>query len=85
MHLRARRDGGAAVLEVADEGSGIEPEQIARVFDRFYRADEARAGRRGAGLGLAIAKEIVEVHGSAIEVESAPGHGTTFSFRLTLA
>jgi signal transduction histidine kinase len=84
VHLRARRDGEAAVLEVADEGSGIEPEQIARVFDRFYRADEARAGRGGAGLGLAIAKEIVEVHDSAIEVESAPGHGTTFSFRLTL-
>jgi signal transduction histidine kinase len=84
VHLRARRDGGAALLEVADEGSGIEPEQIARVFDRFYRADEARAGRGGAGLGLAIAKEIVEVHDSAIEVESAPGHGTTFSFRLAL-
>jgi signal transduction histidine kinase len=84
VHLRARRDGDAAVLEVADEGSGIEPEQIARVFDRFYRADEARAGRGGAGLGLAIAKEIVEVHDSAIEVESAPGHGTTFSFRLAL-
>ena len=85
VHLRARRDGEAALLEVADEGSGIEPEQIARVFDRFYRADEARAGRGGAGLGLAIAKEIVEVHGSTIEVESAPGMGTTFGFRLAIA
>ena len=85
VHLRARRAGDAALLEVADEGSGIEPEQIERVFDRFYRADESRAGRGGAGLGLAIAKEIVEVHGSTIEVHSAPGEGTTFGFRLALA
>ncbi len=85
VHMRARVEGEAAILEVADEGSGIEPEQIARVFDRFYRADEARAGRGGAGLGLAIAKEIVEVHGSSIDVESAPGAGTVFRFRLMLA
>ena len=86
VHLRARRDGdAAALLEVADEGSGIEPEQIARVFDRFYRADVARAGSRGAGLGLAIAKEIVEVHDSSISVESEPGKGATFGFRLALA
>ena len=85
VHLRARLDGDAALLEVADEGSGIEPEQIGRVFDRFYRADQARAGRGGAGLGLAIAKEIVEVHGSSIQVESVPGTGTTFGFRLAIA
>jgi signal transduction histidine kinase len=85
VHLRARLDGQGAVLEVADEGSGIEPEQITRVFDRFYRSDQARAGRGGAGLGLAIAKEIVEVHGSSIQVDSAPGQGATFSFTLAIA
>jgi signal transduction histidine kinase len=66
VHLRARRTADAVHLEVSDEGPGIEPEQLARVFERFYRADEARPGAKkgGAGLGLAIAKEIVEAHGS---------------------
>jgi PAS domain S-box-containing protein len=85
IHLRARRDGDGALIEVADEGSGIEPDQLSHVFDRFYRADEARSGSRGAGLGLAIAKEIVEVHDSSIEVESTPDQGTTFWFRLPIA
>jgi two-component system sensor histidine kinase VicK len=85
IHLRAHSDGVSVLLEVADEGSGIEPEQLSHVFDRFYRADEARSGSRGAGLGLAIAKEIVEVHDSSIQVESAPGKGTTFGFRLPVA
>jgi len=85
VRLRARRDASGAHLEVADEGSGIEPGQMSRVFDRFYRADAARSATRGAGLGLAIAKEIVEVHGSSIEVESAPGEGATFGFHLATA
>lgn len=85
VHLRARRKGDAVQLEVADEGSGIEPEQVSRVFERFYRADVARSGGGGAGLGLAIAKEIVEAHGSSISVVSVPNTGTTFGFRLPLA
>ncbi len=85
VHLRARQHADSVRLEVADEGSGIEPEQLARVFERFYRADAARAGGGGAGLGLAIAKEIVEAHGSSIDVTSAPGQGTTFGFDLPLA
>lgn len=85
VHLRARRDGGDVVVEVADEGSGIDPEQLSRVFERFYRADAARVGGKGTGLGLAIAKEIVEAHGSAIEVDSTPGRGTAFWFRLPAA
>jgi len=84
VHLRARREGDGALLEVADEGSGIEPDQMPRVFDRFFRADVSRAGTRGAGLGLAIAKEIVEAHGSTIQVESAPGEGATFGFWLAI-
>jgi len=84
IHLSAKTVGNRVRLSVADEGTGIEPEQIERVFERFYRADTARAGGSGTGLGLAIAKEIVEAHGSSIEVTSASG-GTTFSFELLLA
>ncbi|MDP2400429.1 MAG: ATP-binding protein [Actinomycetota bacterium] len=85
VHLRARAVADEVVLEVADEGPGIDAEALERVFERFYRADAARSGGKGAGLGLAIAKEIVEAHGSCIEIESAPGAGTTFGFRLPLA
>lgn len=85
VHLRAERRGDVVAFEVVDEGPGIEPEQLARVFERFYRADAARAGGGGAGLGLAIAKEIVEAHESSIEVLSAAGEGTTFRFELPLA
>ncbi|MDO8914532.1 MAG: HAMP domain-containing sensor histidine kinase [Coriobacteriia bacterium] len=84
VHLRAERRGNAVLLEVTDEGVGIEPEDLSRVFERFYRSDAARAGG-GAGLGLAIAKEIVEAHGSSIDVRSAPGVGTTFGFELPSA
>lgn len=85
VRLRARRMGDDARIEVSDEGAGIDAEQIAHVFDRFYRADAARSGKGGAGLGLAIAKEIVEAHGSTIEVTSRSGAGTTFAFSLPLA
>ncbi|MBE0417705.1 MAG: PAS domain-containing protein [Coriobacteriia bacterium] len=85
VHLRARRTEGGVVFEVADEGPGIETEQLSRVFERFYRANAARPGTGGTGLGLAIAKEIVEAHGSSIEVHSVPGEGTTFGFELPVA
>jgi PAS domain S-box-containing protein len=85
IRLGASRRDGMVLLSVTDEGPGIEPEEVARVFERFYRADQARARRGGAGLGLAIAKEIVEAHGSQIEVTSAPGEGTSFGFELPAA
>jgi PAS domain S-box-containing protein len=84
VHLHAERHGDAVRLEVADEGPGIGPEELSRVFERFYRSDTARTGG-GAGLGLAIAKEIVEAHGSSIDVRSAPGVGTIFGFELPSA
>jgi signal transduction histidine kinase len=68
---------------IADTGAGIAAEEVPRVFDRFYQA--RRPGRHGAGLGLAIAKGIVEAHGGRIWVESTPGRGSTFSFTLPLA
>jgi two-component system OmpR family sensor kinase len=59
---------------VADSGSGIAPEHLPHVFDRFYKVDESRvAGSSGSGLGLSIAKAIVERHGGSIDVASRPG------------
>jgi two-component system phosphate regulon sensor histidine kinase PhoR len=84
VHLGARRRDGSVRLEVTDEGVGIDADELSRVFERFYRSDAARAGG-GAGLGLAIAKEIVEAHGSTIDVTSTPGSGTTFGFELPSA
>jgi signal transduction histidine kinase len=75
---------GSVTLAVADDGTGIDPDVLPRLFERFFH-DEARGGQKGTGLGLAIAKEIVEAHGSAIDVESHPGHGATFRFDLPLA
>ena len=74
---------GALVrVTVADSGPGIAPEHLPRVFDRFYQAGNAHRGNSHAGLGLAIAKRIVELHGARLEVESTPGRGTAFSFQL---
>jgi len=78
--LRAQRDGAAVRLSVTDDGPGIAPEHLPRIFDRFWQA--RRGGRSGAGLGLAIAKAIVGAHGGEIWVESAPGNGATFHMRL---
>ena len=81
----AARD-GTACLEVADTGAGIPPEDLPRVFDRFYRADEARTRTAGgAGLGLAIARWCAEAHGGRIAVRSRLGVGSVFSVSLPLA
>jgi two-component system, OmpR family, sensor kinase len=75
-----------AVLEVADHGAGLTQEQASRVFERFYRADQAR-GRRtgGSGLGLAIVSALVGAHGGTVGVDTAPGCGATFRITLPLA
>jgi two-component system, OmpR family, sensor kinase len=76
----------AAILEVADRGPGLSSEQAERVFERFYRADQAR-GRRtgGTGLGLAIVSALVAAHGGTVGVNTAPGQGATFWITLPLA
>ncbi len=73
-----------AVLTVADHGIGMDKETIEHIFTRFYRADKARThqGAKGYGLGLAIAKKIVDAHGGKITVESTLGKGTTFRVDL---
>jgi signal transduction histidine kinase len=75
----ARRD-DAVRFRVEDTGCGIAPENVPRLFDRFWQAHES--GRGGAGLGLVIAQGIAEGHGGRIEVESRPGAGSTFTLVL---
>lgn len=69
-------------IAVTDTGPGIAPEDVERIFERFYRVDKARTAGNGSGLGLAIVKEIVEAHGGAVGVESQPGQGSRFWLRL---
>jgi signal transduction histidine kinase len=85
--LSAKKDGMWIECEVVDSGIGVESEALPRLFDRFYQADPSRAWgeSHGAGLGLAIAREIVQAHGGKIGVRSSVGHGTTFTIRLPLA
>ncbi len=92
--IQHNRDGGrafvrcehrdrTAILTVRDDGPGIAPADLPHVFERFYRADKARASADGhAGLGLAIAKTIAENHGGTITVQSPPGEGTVFTVTL---
>ncbi|GAA5026603.1 two-component sensor histidine kinase [Marivirga lumbricoides] len=70
-------------ISVRDHGTGISPDHIKRIFERFYRIDKSRSkDRGGTGLGLAIVKHIVEAHGSSVTVTSSLGKGSTFSFKL---
>lgn len=78
--VRAERVGDEVIISVQDTGVGIAPEELPRVFERFYKARGSRSG--GAGLGLAIAKHIVLAHGGRIWAESVPGQGSTFSVAL---
>jgi two-component system, OmpR family, sensor histidine kinase CiaH len=85
VHVQARQDGSFAVLTVHDTGVGIAQEQVERVFERFFRGDGARNRQSGgAGLGLAIARELVSQHSGRISVESTEGAGSTFTVRLPL-
>jgi signal transduction histidine kinase len=80
--LSAEKDGDQVRFSVTDTGAGIAPENLGRVFERFWRGDRARGC---AGLGLAISRAIVEAHGGTLRVDSQPGQGTTFTFALPLA
>lgn len=71
-----------AVLRVRDRGRGIPPEDLARVFDRFYRGSNVGGATSGSGLGLAVAHQIVTQHGGVIEIDSQPGIGTVVSVRV---
>jgi signal transduction histidine kinase len=81
--LHAAFEDGTIVVSVSDTGSGIAPEHLPHVFDRFYKADPSRAGRTtGSGLGLSIVKAIVERHGGTVTASSREGGGTTFTLKF---
>jgi signal transduction histidine kinase/HAMP domain-containing protein len=82
--VRGRRSGGQVVIEVVDSGSGIPADDLDRVFERFYRSSDALA-HEGFGLGLAIARRMVQVMGGSIGAASEEGHGSTFWVRLPAA
>jgi heavy metal sensor kinase len=86
VKMALTREGSVVHLTVSDQGIGISREAQGRIFDRFYRADEARAhSPKGTGLGLAICKWIADVHQGHIEVESEPGKGSRFTVVLPVA
>jgi histidine kinase len=77
---------GSVDVHVADTGPGIPPEHLPRLFERFYRADLARSQKDGGtGIGLAIARSVVEAHGGRIWADSRPGEGSVFTFELPVA
>ncbi|ARP74278.1 two-component sensor histidine kinase [Streptomyces pluripotens] len=83
VSLRSRREGNTVLIEVADTGSGISPDDLPRVFDRFWRAERSRSRQTGgSGLGLAIVRRLVEAHEGEVTVTSIPGTGTTFTLHL---
>jgi heavy metal sensor kinase len=83
LSLRAEHDG--AFLVISDTGIGLSADEQQRIFDRFHRTTETRArDQRGVGLGLSIARSIVEAHGGRIDVESTPGKGSTFTVCLPI-
>jgi len=81
VRVWAHESDGQVGVTVRDTGVGIPEEELPRIFERFYRADKART-RGGAGLGLAIARQIVEAHGGTMEVRSTPGKGSTFILQI---
>ncbi len=82
VRLQASRTASGIEVRVEDTGSGIPPEVLPHIFERFYRGDKARSGGENAGLGLAIAGEIVRAHGGDITAHSIPGKGSVFVVKL---
>ena len=81
MRVVVRAEGGVCLVVVRDTGPGIAPENLPRIFDRFFTD---RADARGTGLGLALTKAIVEAHGGAVAAASPPGRGAMISLRMPL-
>jgi signal transduction histidine kinase len=86
VQLTAEMSSGWVSVHVVDTGPGIPLEELSRIFERFYQLDKARSGSgpRGAGLGLAISREIIEAHGGNLQAESVVGQGSRFTVRLPI-
>jgi two-component system, OmpR family, sensor histidine kinase KdpD len=85
IHLSASQVDGAVELRVDDEGPGIPPQEVDRIFEKFVRGSSTRASKAGTGLGLAICRGIVEAHGGRIWAENRPDGGARLVVRLPLA
>jgi signal transduction histidine kinase len=85
LEVILERRGGQAAVSVRDHGTGIKSEEMPFIWERFYKGDKARSNMSGTGIGLAIVKHILDLHGAPVSVESAPGGGSTFTFLLPLA
>ncbi len=83
--VRAMAEDAGVVISVTDHGPGIAPEEQQRIFEKYYRGKQGRGHLTGMGMGLPIARQVVEAHGGRVWVESRPGEGSTFSFTLPLA
>jgi signal transduction histidine kinase len=85
VRITGARENGTFRLEITDTGEGIAPEELPRIFERFYRVDKARTRvTGGTGLGLSIVKHAIESQGGTIQVTSRLGAGSTFTIRLPL-
>ena len=85
VEAKLSREGESIRFAVRDHGIGIAPEHLPQLFEKFYRVDSSTTAKiEGTGLGLVIVKHIVELHGGEVTVESAPGEGSTFGFRIPL-
>jgi signal transduction histidine kinase len=83
IQVHVDREDGAVVFRVSDSGMGFDPERSERLFDRFYRSNDAEQSADGGGLGLSIVKAVVEQYGGTVRAESpGPGHGSTFDVHL---
>jgi two-component system phosphate regulon sensor histidine kinase PhoR len=86
VSLRADQERGLVIGAISDTGIGVAADDIPRIFEEFYRTEEAKAMQEtGTGLGLPIVQQVVEMYGGTIEVESVVGQGSTFRFTLPLA
>ncbi len=85
VRLFGQKAGDHYEFSIADQGIGMTPEQVERVFDKFYRADASNTASAGLGLGMSLVRTIIEAHGGSIRVESRPAQGTTVRLILPLA
>jgi two-component system sensor histidine kinase SenX3 len=86
VQIRTRRTGDMIELAVTDHGVGIPPNDLGRIFERFYRVDQARSrSTGGTGLGLSIVRHVATHHGGEVRVDSVEGEGSTFTLRLPIA